>query len=174
MQAEVYKIGSIGRGFFAVMGRPYLDPGEAASLANIARLGIHQVVSLLEASEARNMGLEEEYQETRALGLGYSSFPIPDMGIPNSMTDFATVTRRLVRQVDSGVNTLVHCYAGVGRSGLFAAGMLLHVGLDAEQAFAHVSKMRGLKVPETPEQRNWLVENQGAILDDVTDYNRKA
>ena len=40
----------------------------------------------------------------------------------------------------------------------------LHAGLDAEQAFAHVTKMRGLRVPETLQQHAWLLDNQAAIV----------
>ena len=164
MQAEMYKIGSIGTGFLAIMGRPYIDPEEPASLRNIARLGIMQVVSLLPPREARSVGLETERLEAKSLGMSFVSFPIEDMGTPASVDDFAAITRRLFRQTESGINTLVHCHAGVGRSGLFAAGMLLHAGLDAEQAFAHVTKMRGLRVPETLQQHAWLLDNQAAIV----------
>ncbi len=55
---------------------------------------------------------------------------------------------------------------GLGSSGmgLLASGILLHCGLDPEQAFAHVSKMRGIRVPETNEQRDWLVVNRAVIV----------
>ena len=36
------------------------------------------------------------------------------------------------------------------------------VGLDAEQAFASVSAKRGVRVPETAQQRDWLKSNQAA------------
>ena len=164
MQAEMYKIGSIGAGFLAIMGRPYIEAGEPASLRNVARLGIAQVVSLLPPREARSLGLEAERLEAKAQGMSFVAYPIEDMGIPDSVTGFAEITRRLFRQIDSGINTLVHCRAGIGRSGLFAAGMLLHAGMDAEQAFAHVTKMRGLRVPETLQQHAWLLDNQAAIV----------
>jgi protein-tyrosine phosphatase len=160
----MYKIGSIGHGFLAIMGRPYIEQHEAASLANVARLGIQQVVSLLESGEARHLGLDAERFEARACGMGFVSFPIADMGTPRSVEEFAEVTHTLFRRIDSGINTLVHCRAGIGRSGLFAAGMLLYAGMDAEQAFAHVGKMRGLRVPETLEQHAWLVDNQARIV----------
>jgi protein-tyrosine phosphatase len=163
MQAEMYKIGSIGHGFLAIMGRPYIDPHEPASLLNVSRIGIQQVVSLLEPGEARSLGLDAERFETKALGMGFVSFPIADMGTPASVEDFAEITHTLFRRIDRGINTLVHCRAGIGRSGLFAAGMLLYAGMDAEQAFAHVGKMRGLRVPETLDQHNWLVTNQARI-----------
>ena len=94
----------------------------------------------------------------------FISFPIPDMGTPASVDDFAELTLKLFRQIERGVNTLVHCRAGVGRSGLFAAGLLLHAGLEAEEAFSLVSKMRGLRVPENISQHAWLLSNQARIV----------
>lgn len=164
MQAEMYKVGTMGDGFLAIMACPSIDPEAPASVANIARLGIRQVVSLLEPTEARNLGLEVERLEVKACEMGFKSFPIPDMGLPASVEDFAQITQMLFRQVSAGINTLVHCRAGIGRSGLLAAGVLLHTGMNAEEAFAYVSRMRGIRVPETPEQHGWLVTHYAAIV----------
>ena len=167
MQAEMYKVGTIGKGFFAIMARPSLEQGDPASVVNISRLGIHMVVSLLENNEARTLGLDAERELVRGLGMDFVSFPIPDMGLPTSVEEFASLTKMLLKQVDAGTNILVHCHAGIGRSGLMAAGILLHCGLDPQQAFAHVSKMRGVRVPETPEQEYWLISNHAAIVGDL-------
>ena len=164
MQAEMYKVGTIGKGFFAIMARPSLEQSDPASVVNISRLGIKLVVSLLETNEARTLGLDAEREEVRGLGMDFVSFPIPDMGIPTSVEEFAGLSKMLLKQVDAGVNTLVHCHAGIGRSGLMAAGILLHCDLDPKQAFAHVSKMRGIRVPETSQQENWLISNCVAIV----------
>jgi protein-tyrosine phosphatase len=164
MQAEMYKVGTIGKGFFAIMARPSLEQNDPASVVNISRLGIKLVVSLLETNEARTLGLDAERELVKALGMDFVSFPIPDMGIPTSVEEFAGLSKMLLKQVDAGVNTLVHCHAGIGRSGLMAAGILLHCDLDPKQAFAHVSKMRGIRVPETSQQENWLISNCVAIV----------
>jgi len=164
MQAEMYKVGTIGKGFFAIMARPSLEENDPASVVNISRLGIKLVVSLLEANEARTLGLEGERESIKALGMDFVSFPIPDMGIPTSVEKFASLSKMLLKQVNTGSNTLVHCHAGIGRSGLMAAGILLHCDLNPKQAFAHVSKMRGVRVPETPEQEYWLINNHAAIV----------
>ncbi len=164
MQAEMYKVGTIGKGFFAIMARPSLEQNYPASVVNISRLGIKLVVSLLETNEARTLGLDAERESVKALGMDFVSFPIPDMGIPTSVEEFARLSKMLLKQVDAGVNTLVHCHAGIGRSGLMAAGVLLHCDLDPKQAFAHVSKMRGIRVPETSQQENWLISNCVAIV----------
>jgi len=160
----MYKIGSIGEGFVAIMARPSLEADAAASIINIARLGIQQVVSLLEPSEARNLGLDGEREQVKAHAMGFTSFPIPDMGLPPSVEDFARLSKKLFNQVNGGVNTLIHCHAGIGRSGLLAAGILLHCDMDPQQAFAYASRMRGIRVPETPAQEQWLIANYANIV----------
>jgi protein-tyrosine phosphatase len=165
MQAEMYKIGSIGDGFVAIMARPSLEVNAAASIINIARLGIQQVVSLLEPSEALHLGLDAEREHVKAHAMEFLSFPIPDMGLPGSVEGFAQLAKQLFDQVNAGVNTLIHCHAGIGRSGLLAAGILLHCNMDPQQAFAYASKMRGIRVPETAEQEQWLNTNYASILE---------
>ena len=166
MQAEMYKVGTIGKGFFAIMARPSLEQSDPASVVNISRLGINLVVSLLETNEARTLGLDAEREQVKALGMDFVSFPIPDMGIPTSVEEFASLSKMLLKQVNAGNNILVHCHAGIGRSGLMAAGILLHCDLNPKQAFAHVSKMRGVRVPETPDQEYWLMSNHATIVGD--------
>lgn len=164
MTAKMYKIGTMGDGFVAIMARPSLEAEAAASIVNIARLGIKQVVSLLEPSEASSLGLDAEREQVKAHAMDFISFPIPDMGLPPSVEDFAQLSKNLFNQVNAGVNTLIHCHAGIGRSGLVVAGILLHCDMDPRQAFAYASKMRGIRVPETPDQTQWLNSNYAAIL----------
>ena len=167
LQAEMYKVGTMGNGFVAMMAHPSLEAEAAASITNIARLDIRLVVSLLEVSEARTLGLDAEREQVNELGMEFVSFPVPDMGLPASVEKFASLSKMLLKRVDAGTNILVHCHAGIGRSGLMAAGILLHCDLDPRQAFAHVSKMRGVRVPETPEQEYWLISNHAAIVGDL-------
>jgi len=56
-----------------------------------------------------------------------------------------------------------HCRAGIGRSGMMTASVLLHQGLTVREAFARISAARGLIVPDTPGQLEW-VESNYAIL----------
>ena len=160
----MYKIASIGKGFVAIMARPSLEQVAAASIVNIAQLGIQQVVSLLEPSEARNLGLDSERAQVKAHAMGFISFPIPDMGLPLSVEEYARLAKKLFDQVNRGINTLIHCHAGIGRSGLLVAGILLHCDMNPQQAFAYASRMRGIRVPETPMQEQWLSSNYTTIV----------
>jgi len=122
----LFKIESIGSGFIAIMAYPGKEQDAASAIASLARVGIRQVVSLLEPAEAQTLGLEREAQLVVAESMKFVSFPIPDMGLPASVCAFAGLARDLYRQVAAGDNTLLHCRGGVGRSGLLAAAVLLH------------------------------------------------
>jgi protein-tyrosine phosphatase len=159
----LFRIESIGNGFIAIMAYPGKEQGAASAIASIARDGIRQVVSLLEPAEAQALGLEREAHLVASESMRFVSFPIPDMGLPASVSAFARLARNLYQQIDAGDNTLLHCRGGVGRSGLLAAAVLLHCGMDPRQAFQQVTRMRGLRVPETPEQGAWLQANHVAI-----------
>ncbi|MCP4334765.1 MAG: tyrosine protein phosphatase [Gammaproteobacteria bacterium] len=159
----MFKIETIGSGFIAIMAYPGKEQDAASAIASLAHAGIRQVVSLLEPAEAAALGLEGEAQLVAAESMTFVSFPIPDMGLPASVYAFAGLARELYRQVTAGDNTLLHCRGGVGRSGLLAAAVLLHCGMDPHQACERVTHLRGLRVPETPEQGVWLLANHAAI-----------
>lgn len=162
---ELFRIESIGSGFIAIMAYPGKEQDAPSAIASLAHDGIRQVVSLLEPAEASALGLEGEAHMVAAESMRFVSFPIPDMGLPASVYDFAGLARDLYRQVGEGDNTLLHCRGGVGRSGLLAAAVLLHCGMDPHQACERVTRMRGLRVPETTEQGAWLLANHAALRD---------
>ncbi len=162
MPLRLYRVATIGKGFIAIMARP--EFGGGSPFADIAAEGVGHVVSLLEPGEARDLGLEAEPEMVRLQQMEFSSFPIPDMGVPASVERYARLTQALARQVHDGTSTLVHCRAGIGRSGLVAAGVLMHAGLTARQALAQISSQRGVRVPETSEQSEWLTDTFAAVL----------
>ena len=163
MNTEMFRIETIGQGYFAVMAHPASNGDPGSAISEIAANGIGQVISLLEAGETRALGLDCEGELVSAHSMEFLSFPVPDMGLPASVEDFTRLSWRVYQQVESGINTLVHCRGGIGRSGMLAAAVLLHTGLDAQQAFIRVTQMRGMRVPETTGQGTWLADNQAAI-----------
>ena len=163
-EPSIYVVERIGSGFLAIMARPV--PGEwiDEQFAGLAALGINRVVSLLELSEAHQLGLGDEEDLCRKHGIEFLSFPTSDRGVPSSVQDFRACTHMLYETTGSGNNTVVHCRAGIGRAALMAAGVLLHAGFEPEHAFRHISKARGVEVPDTDEQRGWLLANRREIL----------
>ncbi|MEM7277713.1 MAG: protein-tyrosine phosphatase family protein [Pseudomonadota bacterium] len=164
MGPTFYKVELIGSGFLAVMARPVSGEWADQEFSGMHQSGIRQVVSLLEPHEAYELDLADEQALCEKHGLMFVSYPIPDRGLPPTVHGFADLARSIYHQSAGGQSTVVHCRAGIGRTGLVAAGVLLHAAFDVEEAFAHVSKQRGVEVPDTDEQRNWLLSNCTEVL----------
>jgi protein-tyrosine phosphatase len=159
----IYEIERIGSGWLAVMGRPRAGDWAADEFAGLSELGITDVVSLLEAAEAREVGLAAEARYCEAAGIRFHSYPIADRGVPSSAEALSKLACQLYHLCAGGRHAVVHCRAGIGRSGLVSAAVLLHCGFGVDDALLAISKARGVTVPDTAEQVQWLAANQ-AIL----------
>jgi protein-tyrosine phosphatase len=121
-------------------------------------MGFDLVVSLLMKDERDELGLAAEPELSRAQGLQFWEFPIPDLGVPKSSAGARELLDNLRSDLDVGKQIAIHCRQGIGRSGLIAAGVLIVSGVEPELAICEVSAARGLAVPETPEQKEWVLE----------------
>lgn len=163
MGPTIYEIERIGSGFLAVMAKPVVGEWVDEEFAGISANGIRQIASLLEQSEAFEVGLDNEKELCERHGMHFVGYPIPDRGLPRSVAEFASFTKNLYHEIAAGESTVVHCRAGIGRTGLVAAGILLHAAFEPQEAFLHLSKIRGVDVPDTEEQRDWLCDNYAEI-----------
>ena len=118
--------------------------------------GIDRVVSLLERDEQAQLDLEGEAEATASSGVEFTSFPIPDRGIPASDESAAELVSHVVDALECGRNVAIHCRQGVGRSALIAGAVLVAEGHDVPTALRTIKESRGLDVPETDAQRQWL------------------
>jgi protein-tyrosine phosphatase len=121
------------------------------------------VLSLLTPEEERDLDLRDEAGEAKAQGMEFASFPIPDRQVPRSEAKWAEVLEKMNRNLLDGKNVLVHCRQGIGRSGLVAACLLVRNGMSPGAAVESVSAARGLSVPETAEQRDWIDQYAAAL-----------
>ena len=128
----------------------------AASIRSLRAHGIDTLVSLLRADEARTLRLETEGRLCREAGIDYKWLPIPDHSIPESMEEFRLVVDQLQRDLRAGKAIGAHCYAGIGRSCMLLACVLCLEGLTAVDAFDRLSAARGLRVPDTWLQVQWV------------------
>jgi protein-tyrosine phosphatase len=120
--------------------------------------GVGMVVSLLTPEEVADLGLGEEEGACAAEGIRFVAFPIEDRGVPSSTSGALDLIRRILRALNQGDVVGVHCRQGVGRSSIVAAGTLVLSGVDPERALSRVAEGRGVPVPETPEQRRWVLD----------------
>jgi len=129
----------------------------SAAIRSLHEQGIGTLVSLLSADEARVLRLEAEGSICRETGIDYLWLPVADHSIPESMEEFRKVVEQLQRDLRAGKAVGAHCYAGIGRSCLLMACLLCLEGLTAEEAFARLSAARGLPVPDTWLQSQWVL-----------------
>jgi protein-tyrosine phosphatase len=113
-------------------------------------------VSLLEAGEVEELGLRREVGLCHDLAIEFISFPVPDGGVPASTRETMALAAAIVARLDEGKAVAVHCRAGIGRSSLIAACVLVLLGLAPGMAFDRIGKARGVKVPDTEGQRDWV------------------
>ncbi len=128
----------------------------ADDIAHWKRADIDAVLSLLTPEEEQDLDLRDEAGEVRRQGMEFTSFPIADRQVPGSEAKWAEVLEKVARTLSTGKNVLVHCRQGIGRSGLVAACLLVKKGMSPGAAVESVSAVRGMAVPETTEQRDWI------------------
>lgn len=139
-------------GSLSIMPAP---PGGAALDGALADLRADVLVSLLPPDQAAALDLADEPAAADRAGLTYRALPIPDFGVPDRAAA-EPVLAALTDDLAAGRHVLVHCWGGVGRSGLVAAALLVRLGATPADAWTRVSTARGREVPETDAQRGWL------------------
>ena len=160
MAAEIYWISGLEAGRLAILGRPRAGDWLADEIAGWKSASVTDVVSLLEDHEIRDLGLMSEEAMTREQGISFVRFPIPDRSVPTSVEAAHRLWNELATRIRAGGSVGIHCRAGIGRSGLMVAGTLIHLGISAGEAWQRTAKARGLAVPDTERQREWLHEAQ--------------
>jgi protein-tyrosine phosphatase len=144
-----------------IMPRPRGNDWLADDLRMIRQVGVDVVVSALTGPEVEELGLNAEAQECAQNGLLFISFPIEDRSLPTNPAEFTLLVNQLVKQSRNGKSVVIHCRAGIGRSSLIAACVLVELGLSPDDAFLAIERARGCPVPDTPEQREWVERYSG-------------
>ena len=143
-----------------IMARPRGGDWLEDDIINLKSQNVSVVVSLLEPIEVNELDLRQQSELCLKHSILYINFPIPDRGIPKQDAQFQDFINRLKGEINSGRNTVVHCRMGIGRSSIIAGRLLLNTGRTANEIFAHISKIRGLRVPDTEEQIAWLKKQE--------------
>ncbi len=153
---DVYWIKGLGDIRLALMARPRSGDWLEDEISGWARAEVGTVVSLLEAHEVRELGLSPEARLCDERKIEFLSFPIPDRGIPHSKRDATELVDGLVARLKNGTAVAIHCRAGIGRTGLIAGCILSRLGIPFADIFATLSGARGVPMPDTQGQTDWV------------------
>ena len=113
-----------------------------SDLNSLRERGIGVVISLTESP------LQADLVEAR--GMAYFHLPVPDMH-PPVLQDIIAFIQYVEQSVAEGRPVLVHCSAGLGRTGTMLASYLVYKGSNTVDALAHIRAMRPGSV-EPPDQ----------------------
>ncbi len=141
-------------------------PGRAGPFAEECELirahDIETVVCLTSVDEVRHKA--PDYAQALTSGtLPWVTwyFPIQDFGVPEDKALFLALARDVAASLQRGVHVLIHCGAGIGRTGTLAACALVALGMTREAALAAVDAAGA--GPETPAQSDLLAWVSAAL-----------
>ena len=155
-ESEIYWIDQARPARLALTARPRSGEWLVDEVAGWRAAGIDVVVSLLEVPEVRELDLASEESLCMGQGMQYLSFPVADREVPSSLVSTYALAEKLARALRQDQGVVIHCRAGIGRSGLMAACVLLRLGFAYEQVFPLLTQARGLAVPDTAAQEKWV------------------
>jgi protein-tyrosine phosphatase len=158
MRTELYWIDGPWPGRLAIAPRPRGSDWLEDEVQAWRQAGIDVVLSLLTRDEIAELSLSEEEVLTRDAGMQFLSLSIPDRGVPSSAVTFSEVVAQLAEQLAAGKNVVAHCRQGIGRAALVAICLLVSTGIEPTAAIQRVASARGCGVPETAEQRRWIMD----------------
>ena len=156
MNPKLYWIDSQSSGRLAISARPRGGDWLEDEIEGWHKAGVDAVVSLLTPQEIEDLALQRESRLSAARGIRFISLPIEDRGVPASWSEASSVVADVTDILRRGRSVAIHCRQGIGRSGMIAAAVLEAQGASPDDALGRVSRARGLEVPETPQQREWI------------------
>ncbi|CAN5592554.1 hypothetical protein BH10ACI1_BH10ACI1_17710 [soil metagenome] len=155
MKTEVFWTKEKYPGRIALVARPrggdWLED-EAAAWADVE---LNVIVSMLDEEETRTFELEREAEFCALNGIDFFSLQVADRGVPVADETFFRFTEKLKTLLLQGKNIGIHCRQSIGRAPLLAAMLMISFGINPTEAFHQLSKVRGVEVPETNEQKEW-------------------
>ena len=131
----------------------------SADLQQIKEFGATTVLTLVSTAELARMGVPQLPQAVVDAGLHWAHVPIPDFEPPNALSMRAWQTQ--IPQVQAALarqeKVVVHCAAGLGRTGTVAAMLLALQGVPRDEAMVRVRQVRPGAI-ETPAQEAFIRE----------------
>ena len=159
MKPDIYWLKEIEPIRLAIMPKPRSGEWLADEIAGYSVDGVSVLVSLLESQEIYELGLGDEARLCQEHSIEFISYPIADRHVPLSVELTRELVADLIGKLHTGQGVAIHCRAGIGRSGIIAAWILIKLGFTVEHAFSMLSVARRTKVPDTAAQKDWVIKH---------------
>jgi len=128
-----------------------------ADLQALVDWGANGFVTLFEEHEFKTNRVEDLHPKLNALGIWTMHLPIIDMYIPDQAFEdaWAEQGERMRHSLRLGERVVLHCFAGLGRTGMIAARLLVEMGLDHDDAVLAVRKNNRRRI-QTQDQLDFV------------------
>lgn len=146
---------SIGAGAVAIGHRPKVRLLPALKTAGVT----HLVTLLSEREGALALG-----SAARAAGLEWIWVDLPNgqEPSPERRQDIAAALTGLAGLIQDGARVVIHCSAGIHRTGMFSYALLRVCGLDPDAAMSTLARLRAVTAQGIGEQRVSWAEDLAA------------
>lgn len=143
-----------------IMPRPRGNEWLEDEIVSFQKQKVDILISLLEREEVTELGLGQEETLCNKHGIKFRSFPIKDRSLPDSNTKVENFIQSVFSEIMTGLNVVIHCRMGIGRSSIIAGAVILRDGSTTDTIIPGITKTRGIKVPDTDEQLKWLKQQE--------------
>jgi protein-tyrosine phosphatase len=125
-------------------------------IAEIVLGNFVSVLTLISHKELNRHGGQRLSMLLSNKGIQWHHFPIDDYGTPQPSQDrdWFSLSKHFHQLLDRNRKILIHCYAGVGRSGMIALRLLVERGANPVQALEQIRLVQPGAI-ERPAQYTW-------------------
>ena len=143
----------------AIMPKPNADKGLEEDMVHFKNQKVNVLVSLLTKEENFDVGLHHENLLCQKYDIEFISFPILDRSVPNEAQteNLKELAQKLAHKINQDEKMIVHCRGGIGRAGMLCAAILIELGTHKNDVIEKISKARGVNIPDTTEQKDWII-----------------
>ena len=126
-------------------------------LIEYKRKRVKLVVTLLDSDEIADLGIISFSTLLMDSGFHWIHCPIRDRSTCSDQKRIRTLLEDIKKILKPNNSVVIHCHAGLGRTGLLAATFLVSMGLAAESAIETIRETRPGSI-ETIEQEKYIKE----------------
>ena len=139
------------------------DASSRRKLQALTDAGVSAFIDLTEADETTRVDTLKPYAQWLQHGI-HRRFPIPDGSVPDSPAVTTVILDTIDEHLAAGRTVYVHCWGGVGRTGLIVGCWLARHGRRGEEALERLRQLwrrnpkslHRLSSPERPEQEEYV------------------
>jgi protein-tyrosine phosphatase len=136
----------LGSGALALTHRP-----KARDLPALRAEGVTHVVTLLAANEgAEQIGEAAQRAALEWIWLPFVGATVPDLARDDELRE---ALRRVCELIHAGNQVVVHCSAGIHRTGMVGYALLRQFGLDTAAARARLAELRTITAEGVGDER---------------------